>query len=200
MIEYRPESPEDHAAIEALLDLTFGSDRQRKKSYRFRKTVPALAALCWVAHDTAQDGAHDTAHHGHGEGRLVGTIRYWPIRVGPEGVPSVLLGPLGVAPERRGEGIGVTLVMRTMELARQAGIRTILLVGDPGYYARFGFEPAAPHGYRMPGEDPKRLQIEPLVPSALSEDAGLLRPATRATILALDAEHPTWRWVDRAVA
>jgi predicted N-acetyltransferase YhbS len=192
MIDYRPEAPDDHAAIEALLDLTFGSDRQLKKSYRFRKKVPPLGALCWVAHDTAQDG-------GHGEGRLVGTIRYWPIRVGPEGVPSLLLGPLGVAPERRGEGIGVTLVMRTMELARQAGVRTILLVGDLGYYARFGFEPAAPHGYRMPGEDPKRLQIEPLVPSALSEDAGVIRPATRATIVALDAEHPTWRWVDRAV-
>jgi predicted N-acetyltransferase YhbS len=184
MIDYRPEAPDDHAAIEALLDLTFGSERQLKKSYRFRKKVPPLGALCWVAYDGT---------------RLVGTIRYWPIRVGPAGVPSLLLGPLGVAPERRGEGIGVTLVMRTMELARQAGVRTILLVGDLGYYARFGFEPAAPHGYRMPGEDPRRLQIEPLVPSALSEDAGLLRPATRATVEALDAEHPTWRWVDRAV-
>ena len=197
MIDYRPEAPDDRAAIEALLDLTFGAERQLKKSYRFRRKVPPLGALCWVAHDTAQDGAHRGAL---GEGRLVGTIRYWPIRVGPAGVPSLLLGPLGVAPERRGEGIGVTLVMRTMELARQAGVRTILLVGDLGYYARFGFEPAAPHGYRMPGEDPGRLQIEPLVPSALSEDAGLIRPATRATIEALDAEHPTWRWVDRAVA
>ncbi|MDZ4736259.1 MAG: N-acetyltransferase [Rhodospirillaceae bacterium] len=188
MIVYRPEAPHDNAAIETLLDLTFGSERHLKKSYRFRKNVPPLSALCWVAHDTAHNGA-----------RLVGTIRYWPIRVGPAGVPSLLLGPLGVAPERRGEGIGVTLVMRTMELARQAGVRTILLVGDLGYYARFGFEPAAPHGYRMPGEDPKRLQIEPLVPSALHEDAGLLRPATRATIVALDAEHPTWSWIERAV-
>jgi predicted N-acetyltransferase YhbS len=185
MIDYLPEALDDQDAIEALLDLSFGPDRLKKKSYRFRKNVPPVPALCWVAYD---------------EERLVGTIRYWPIRVGKAGTPSVLLGPLGIAPERRGEGIGVTLVMRTMELARQAGVRTILLVGDLGYYARFGFEPAAPHGYRMTGEDPKRLQIEPLVPAALGEDAGVIRPATRATIEALDAEHPTWRWVDRAVA
>jgi len=185
MIDYLSEALDDKDAIEALLDQVFGTDRLKKKSYRYRHKVPPVPALCWVAYD--------------GE-RLVGTIRYWPIRVGKAGTPSVLLGPVGVAPDRRGEGIGVTLVMRTMELARQAGIRTILLVGDLSYYARFGFEPAAPHGYRMPGEDPKRLQIEPLAPSALSEDAGELRKATRATIRALDAEHPTWRWVERAVA
>jgi predicted N-acetyltransferase YhbS len=185
MIDYLPEALDDKDAIESLLDQVFGPARLLKKSYKFRNRIPPVPALCWVAYD--------------GD-RLVGTIRYWPLRVGPHGVPAVLLGPLGVAPERRGEGIGVTLVMRTMELARQAGIRNILLVGDLGYYARFGFEPAAPHGYRMPGEDPKRLQIEPLLPSALTEDAGILRPATRATITALDAEHPTWRWADRAVA
>jgi len=185
MIEYLPEALDDQDAIEALLDLAFGPHRTKKKSYRFRRKIPPVPALCWVAYD--------------GD-RLVGTIRYWPIRVGKAGMPSVLLGPLGVAPDRRGEGIGVTLVMRTMELARQAGIRTILLVGDFGYYARFGFEPAAPHGYRMTGEDPGRLLIEPLVAAALTEDAGLLRTATPATIEALDAEHPTWRWAERAVA
>jgi len=185
MIDYLPEALDDQDAIEALLDLAFGPDRTNKKSYRFRRNIPPVPALCWVAYD--------------GD-RLVATIRYWPIRVGKAGTPSVLLGPLGVAPDRRGDGIGVTLVMRTMELARQAGIRTILLVGDLGYYARFGFEPAAPHGYRMTGEKPHRLLIEPLVASALTEDAGLLRTATRATIEALDAEHPTWRWAERAVA
>lgn len=185
MIEYLLEALDDSDDIEKLLDQVFGPDRFNKKSYRYRRNIPPVFAFCWVAYD---------------EDRLVGTIRYWPIRVGTKGVPALLLGPLGVAPDRRGEGIGVTLVMRTMELARQAGVRNILLVGDIGYYARFGFEPAAPHGYHMPGEDPARLQIEPLVPGALTEDAGLLRPATRATIKAFGATQPTWRWADRAVA
>lgn len=158
-----PEWPEDDAAIEALLDAAFGAGRLSKTSYRYRDGVAPLAGLSLVARD--------------GE-RLVGSIRYWPLRIGQKGTPALLLGPLAIAPDRQGTGIGRALMGATMEMAARAGHRLVLLVGDLPYYARFGFAPAEPLGLTMPGEKPGRLLYRALTPDALDGVSGPLRPWT----------------------
>ena len=65
--------------------------------------------------------------------------------------PSVGLGPIAVTPERQGEGIGSALVAAVLVTADQCGQPSIVLLGDPGWYAHFGFEPAAHHGILAPG-------------------------------------------------
>lgn len=169
MFTLAPERPEDGPAIEALLDRAFGSDRNRKTSYRFRDGVEPIATLRWVAR--AADGA------------VLGTIRYWPIRVvGPRGErDALLLGPIAVEPALKGKGIGRALIRFTLDMAAQAGHRLVLLVGDPGYYEAFGFVPAASRGFVMPNEKPQRLQALALAPHAL-DGGGTLRP---------------WGWVRR---
>ncbi len=160
-ISFTPERPADAADIEALLDLAFGAGRLAKASYQFRHGVKRVPSLSLVAHDA---------------GRLVGAIRYWPVRIGPAATPALLLGPLAVDPARRGEGIGRTLVGRTLDQAMFAGHRVVLLVGDLDYYRQFGFEPAAPHGIAMPREKPERLLVRTLVPGALAGIAGEVQP------------------------
>lgn len=169
MFAISPERPEDGPAIEILLDRVFGPDRHAKTSYRYRDGLPPLADLA----RTVFEGAG-----------LVGAIRFWPIRI--EAAPALLLGPLGVDPARQGRGIGRALIEAGLERARRNGHRVCLLVGDPVYYAARGFEPAAPHGIVMPKEDPGRLMVRALVPSALDGIAGRVGRIDGAPACALE--------------
>lgn len=159
MFAIRHEAPADSAAVEALLDRCFGADRRQKTSYRFRDGVPPLAELCFVAADET--------------GQLVGAIRYWPLLLQRQ--PALLLGPLAIAPDRQGRGIGRALVFHSLEVATAAGHRLVFLVGDPGYYARFGFA-VAPSGIVMPGEQPWRLNYRVLDPALRLPLHAILHP------------------------
>lgn len=157
MFDLTAERPEDGPIIEDLLDLAFGPDRRRKTSYRYREGVAPVDSLRLVARD--------------GD-RVVGAIRYWPVTVGAARLPALLLGPIAVAPDRRGTGVGGALIFETVDRAVRAGHRLVLLVGDAAYYRRFGFRPAAPAGIVMPDEQPERLQMMALTPDALDGAAG----------------------------
>lgn len=151
-----PERPDDSAAIERVLDAAFGADRHAKRSYAYRRRVDSVPGLRLTARDA--------------DGRLVGTIRYWPIAIRrAEGVePALLLGPLAVEPALKGIGLGRALVRESLAMARAQGHRLVLLVGDASYYAQFGFVPAAPLGFVMPQEQPHRLQALELAPGAFA--------------------------------
>ena len=155
-----PERPDDAAAIETLLDTVFDPQRHAKASYAFRQECPTVAELSF------------TAHCGN---RLVGTIRFWPLIIGDNATPTLLLGPLGVAPETRNYGIGRGLVCRGHMMARDLGYKLVLLVGEEKYYSRFGYKPAQPYGLVMPGEDPARLMVRELEAGALHGVSGAVQ-------------------------
>jgi predicted N-acetyltransferase YhbS len=178
MFQLRAETPADPPAIEELLDRAFGSNRRAKASYAFRRDVEPVRELAVVATATA-------------DGRLVGTLRYWPVAVGD--ARALLLGPLGVEPGLRGRGIGRALLTAGREAVGALPDRPpVLLVGDAGYYGPLGFAPAAP-GTVMPGEDPARLMVDT---RTAPPPAGRLRPwrgdmAQRAApAAALDGARP----------
>ena len=157
------EQPQDNAAIEALLDEAFGADRHRKQSYRFRHMTAPVGELCLVARE--------------GD-RVVGTVRHWPVTiVGDQRMtPALLLGPIGVAADRRNNRIGDRLMRESLRRAFELGHAIVLLVGDLSYYGRFGFRPAAPRGITMPGEQPHRLQLLELQTGAQDGVSGDLWP------------------------
>ena len=67
------------------------------------------------------------------------------------------LAPLAVAPHRQRQGIGSALVLELLHRAEAAGWPMVLLLGDPRYYGRFGFEPASRWGIvygGVPPDDP----------------------------------------------
>jgi putative acetyltransferase len=66
----------------------------------------------------------------------------------------VCLAPLAVVPEAQRRGIGSCLVDAGLAAARRLGFGVVLVLGDPGYYPRFGFVPAAPLGVRAPMDVP----------------------------------------------
>jgi predicted N-acetyltransferase YhbS len=159
MFTVTTERPEDRAAIDQLLDRAFGADRGNKISYAYRKGVPEIADLKFVA-------------RANGDGAILGTLRFWPVRIGTHG--ALLLGPLAVEPALKGKGIGAALMFQGLDAAAWARHARVVLVGERDYYARFGFAPATPMGLVMPGESPDRLLARELVKGAFKGVAGAI--------------------------
>ena len=152
----------DDALIAPLLDRCFGFDRHHKTVYRLREGVAPTDKLSFVA--LAPDGG------------LLGSLRFWPIRIGA--APAILLGPLAVEPALQGAGIGRGLLRHGLTRAKRLGARICVVVGAPDYYAPFGFEKPAGRGLILPGPvAPERFQVLEIVPEALDGVSGLIGKA-----------------------
>jgi predicted N-acetyltransferase YhbS len=156
MITIRTERPVDASAREGLLDLAYGPERHRKPSARLRKGRKPADGLAFVAFD---------------HGRIIGTVRLWHVDAG-RGRPALLLGPLAVHPDFRGRGIGAALMRRALAEAARLGHAAVLLVGDAGYYGRFGF--ATAKTLSLAGADPARLLAVELKTDALTGAHGAI--------------------------
>lgn len=165
----RPQIAADKPAISALQNRVFGPGRYAKASYRLREGVEPIDALSLVAMRE-------------GDNTIVGSIRYWPVMIGPNASSqmdaALLLGPLAVAPEVQGKGAGLALMKESLRLAAGMGHRLVLLVGDLPYYARVGFSQVPRGRVVMPQPyDPDRLLWLPLVPGAEEDVAGAMLKA-----------------------
>jgi predicted N-acetyltransferase YhbS len=161
MWQIRAEERQDATPVEGLVARCFGPGRYAKSAWRLREGVRAVEGLSFVAVD---------------DGQLKGSVRLWPIAVGND--PALILGPLAVAADRRGQGIGLALMQRGIEEAQQRGHRAIILVGDAPYYARAGFAPLAERQVHFPGPvDRARILGIALVEGALDSLKGDVRRA-----------------------
>ncbi|MDP2355569.1 MAG: N-acetyltransferase [Beijerinckiaceae bacterium] len=158
----RPLHPSDLPQIERLDERAFGPGRFARTAYRLREGVGPDFALSFVAHVGTL---------------LVGSNIMTPVKCGA--IEMLLLGPLTVEPAFRSRGIGEALAARSLEAARAAGQKLVLLVGDEPYYARLGFK-RAPYGRLvLPGPvDPARVLICELVEGAFEAVGGLVLKAT----------------------
>ena len=111
----------DHAAIAAVLTAAFGRADEAALVARLRADEDTLFELV-----AEEDGA--VAGH-------ILFSRLWADRFELYGA----LAPLAVHPDRHRQGLGGKLVRAGLESAREFGCHGVLVLGDPGYYGRFGF-------------------------------------------------------------
>lgn len=150
------EAAGDAPAVERLAERAFGPGRFARTAYRLREVAEPDWALCFVARVSTL---------------LVGANRMTPLRIGE--TPALMLGPLTVDPAFRGRGIAAGLVARSLDAAREAGHRLVMLVGDEPYYRRFGFTRVPAGRVQMPGPvDAARVLWCELVPGASEGAAG----------------------------
>jgi predicted N-acetyltransferase YhbS len=83
----------------------------------------------------------------------------------------------------QGRGVGSGLMQVALNRAELAGHRAVILVGDPEYYARFGFSQGATSGLLMPGPvDRRRFLAVEFAAGGLRGAAGMI-VATGARVL-----------------
>jgi len=77
------------------------------------------------------------------EGIVVGHILFTPVTVDGCGVIGMGLAPMAVLPSHQRQGIGSQLVRHGLAYLHRSGCPFVIVLGHPGYYPRFGFEPAS---------------------------------------------------------
>jgi putative acetyltransferase len=74
------------------------------------------------------------------DGEVVGHIAFSPISISDGSKNWYGLGPISVLPKYQKQGVGKSLILKGLSLLKDMGGQGCALVGDPGYYKRFGFK------------------------------------------------------------
>jgi putative acetyltransferase len=106
------------------------------------------------------------------DGQIVGHILFSELPIICDSgatVPSLALAPMGVLPEFQRRGIGAGLVREGLERCAAAGHGSVVVLGHPEYYPRFGFSAALAAPLRPPFDVPPEawMALE-LTPGALN--------------------------------
>lgn len=75
------------------------------------------------------------------DNKIVGHIALSPVIISDGSTDWYGLGPISVMPEYQGQGIGSKLMNAGLSAIHELGATGCVLLGDPEYYARFGFKP-----------------------------------------------------------
>ena len=151
MFNVKLQTESDSDAIEDLMVEAFGPKRHSRSVWNLRRRCP-VACLCLVGYE------NDC---------LVGSIRFWEVFLGREKI--LLLGPLAVQASLWGKGFGQQLVFEGIQRASNGRWRLILVSGEPDYYPKFGFVPAADFGLEWSGYvETEGLQLSEFVGGSLA--------------------------------
>ena len=155
------EAKNDHVEIERLLDLVFTPRRKILSSYQLRGSTNKVHKLSYVIKDITDN--------------IVGSIRFWSIKIDSHSSRGLLLGPLAIHPIYQSECLGEKLVSNSIEQAYADNWNWVVLVGDIGYYSKFGFSKNPIFGISLgDGIDNERLLGLDLKESFLNEAIGSL--------------------------
>jgi len=117
----RPVGPSDHDAIATLVAAAFGRSDEAELVRRLRADGDASEELVAV------------------ENEIVGHVFFSVLTVEPATVRIAALAPVSVLPVRQNAGLGSMLIREGLGRCKALGFDAIAVLGDPGYYGRFGF-------------------------------------------------------------
>lgn len=165
-ITIREVLPADHAITEAVVEsafanMEFSDQREHELVSRIRKSDAFIPNLSIVA-------LHND---------IVGHILLSKIKIINDNhvVESLALAPVAVLPEYQNKGIGRLLILEALKKAKELGYQSVIVLGHPEYYPKFGFKKAATWGIKAPFEVPEEafMALE-LQENALSNVSGVV--------------------------
>lgn len=159
MIDVRAERAEDRAAIHRVNELAFERAAEADLVDALRESEAWLPDLSLVAEVDGEVVGH----------ALISLVR---LDTGPQ---LLSLAPMAVLPGHQREGVGSALVREGLERARATDYPLVAVLGHPGYYPRFGFEPARGFGISTPYDAPDEAWMVLALPS--------YEPSVRGTIV-----------------
>lgn len=92
------------------------------------------------------------------------------------------LAPLAVSPHWQRRGVGSLLVREGLECCREREVPSVVVLGDPAFYTRFGFSAKLANGLQSPWSGPHLMALE-LTPGSLRNGQGVAQyPAPFMTV------------------
>jgi putative acetyltransferase len=132
MVTIRPEQSGDTSAVHVVHEAAFPTAAEADLVDHLRGNGKAAVSL--VAVD---------------DNRIVGHILFSPVTFDPPAdVIAFGLAPMAVLQEHEKHGVGRRLVQNGLAECHAKGACLVVVLGDPTYYGRFGFERASRHGLR----------------------------------------------------
>jgi putative acetyltransferase len=157
----RPQRDEDAAAIRQVHLAAFPTPAEADLVERLRASGKAVIEL------VALDGDS-----------VVGHILFSPVALEPlAGTVGLGLAPLAVLPDHEKHGVGRRLIQNGLAECHKWGAGFVVVMGDPPYYSRFGFEPAANHGLRSEYDAGDAFMVFKLASGALPPAGTLVKYA-----------------------
>lgn len=130
MVTIRAELTNDYIAITKVNNLAFGQSTEGILVEKLRKNPAFIPELSLVAEH---------------KGNIVGHILLFPVKIKSQArdFPCLALAPMSVVPEYQNRGIGGKLIQAGLRKAGDLGYNSVIVLGHPEYYPRFGFRPAS---------------------------------------------------------
>ncbi|MEH7648715.1 GNAT family N-acetyltransferase, partial [Bacillus toyonensis] len=128
---------------EAFLNEEFSDKKEHELVKRIRECDAFIPELSIVAVDK----------------EIVGHIMLSKITIEQGGttVDSLALAPVSIAPSHQKKGIGGKLITAALEKAKELGYGSVVVLGHPEYYPKFGFERASQWNIKAPFEVPDEV-------------------------------------------
>jgi len=124
------EETKDIDQVRAILRAAFPTDAESKLVDALRANGKAVLSLV---------AAHDQ--------QILGHILFSPVSTTPpDTAKGIGLAPVAVHPNAQSQGIGSALIREGLARCKTLGYDYCVVLGDPKYYARFGFKKASSFG------------------------------------------------------
>jgi len=132
----RPEQPPDREAIRAIHQQAFGQTAEADLVDRLRQDGHLALSLVTFRRS------------------VVAHVAFSRLELWEHPARAVALAPVAVLPALQGSGIGTALVRDGLRRLAASGEDLVLVLGDPGYYGRFGFSREAARDVTTPYDGP----------------------------------------------
>ncbi len=150
----RTEAPADILAIDRLLKSVFETEAEANLVMTLRENGHLTLSLVACTD----------------EGEVVGHLLFSPVTIEGDDLSWQGLAPLAVAKAYQGKGIAAALVEEAFSTLPEFGYPACVVLGDPQYYGRFQFEPAADYGLHCQWEVPAgAFQVRSLTEHSVAE-------------------------------
>lgn len=157
----RPVKEGEDTAVRRVLEAAFPTAVEADLVERLRANGAAVIEL------VALDGES-----------IVGHILFSPVALEPlAGTVGLGLAPVAVMPDHEKHGVGRRLIQNGLAASHKWGAGFVVVVGDPPYYSRFGFEPAEKYGLRSEYDAGGSFMVFKLESGALPPPGTLIKYA-----------------------
>lgn len=110
----------------------------------------------FIVNKLRESGALSVSLVAEEDGRIVGHVALSAVTISDGSEHWYGLGPISVLPDCQSRGVGSKLMEAAIQALKECQAQGCVLLGDPGYYHRFGFVPL--EGLTLPDVPPEYFQ------------------------------------------